>query len=94
MSKAENTQRGAQLSQLEKLKAQRAKIEARIQAAESRTKQAHRKQDTRRKILVGSYYLDQAQKENKLADINKLMDDYLTRDSDRKLFELDRKEPA
>ncbi len=89
-----NTNKSTKLSHLEKLKAQRAKIEARIQAAESRTKQAQRKQDTRRKILVGSYYLDQAQKENNFNEIKKLMNDYLTRDSDRKLFELPLKEPA
>lgn len=75
-------------STLERLKEQRAKIEARIQAAENRNKHTQRKQDTRRKILIGSYYFDKAIKENKLEDIKKLMDDYLTRDSDRKLFEL------
>lgn len=75
-------------STIERLKEQRAKIEARIQAAEARTKQAERKQDTRRKILVGSYYLEQAQADNKLDQLKKLMDDYLRRDSDRKLFDL------
>lgn len=75
-------------STLERLKEQRAKIEARIQATEARNKHAQRKQDTRRKILVGSYYFDKAIKENKLDEIKKLMDDYLTRDSDRKLFDL------
>jgi large subunit ribosomal protein L7/L12 len=75
-------------STLERLKEQRAKLEARIQAAEARTKQAGRKQDTRRKILVGSYYLDKALEENKFNELKKLMDGYLTRDSDRKLFEL------
>ncbi len=89
-----NTNKPVKLSHVEKLKAQRAKIEARIQAAEARGKQAQRKQDTRRKILIGSYYLDQAIKENKFDAIKKLMDDYLTRDSDRKLFELPVKEPA
>lgn len=73
---------------LEKLKAQRAKIDARIQAAESRAKVSERKQDTRRKILIGSYYLDQAQKNNQMDDIKKLMDSYLKRNSDRKLFDL------
>jgi large subunit ribosomal protein L7/L12 len=78
----------ASKSTLERLKEQRAKIEARIQATENRNKHTQRKQDTRRKILIGSFYLDKAIKENKLEDIKKLMDDYLTRDSDRKLFEL------
>jgi hypothetical protein len=72
---------------LERLKEQRAKLEARIQAAEARAKQSERKQDTRRKILVGSYHLDKAIKENKLADLKQLMDGYLTRENDRKLFD-------
>lgn len=80
------------LTQLEKLKAQQAKLAARIQAVESRTKVSTRKQDTRRKILIGSYYLEQAQKENKLDDIKKIMASYLSRESDRKLFELETSE--
>lgn len=76
------------LSALEKLKAQRAKIDARIQAAEARSKNAERKQDTRRKILVGSYYLDKARSEGTLDELKKIMESYLSRDSDRKLFEL------
>lgn len=73
---------------LERLKKQRAVIDARIQATEARSNHAKRKQDTRRKILIGSYFLDKAIKENKLDEIKKLMDNYLSRDSDRKLFEL------
>lgn len=73
---------------LEKLKRQKSIIEARIQKVESRHKQKERKFDTRRKILIGSYYLDKAIKENKLDEIKNLMDKYLTRDSDRKLFDL------
>ncbi len=71
---------------LERLKAQRDKLEARIQATEARSKTAERKKDTRRKILVGSYYLDQAQKNNQMGDITKQMDGYLKRNSDRKLL--------
>jgi large subunit ribosomal protein L7/L12 len=76
---------------LEKLKAQRAKIEARIQGAEAREKVKTRKQDTRRKILIGAYYLDQARENNTMDEIKKLMDKYLSRDSDRKLFDLNPK---
>lgn len=74
---------------LERLKEQREKINARIQAAESRAKNSERKTDTRKKILVGSYYLDQAKENNQLGEIKKLMDKYLTRPSDRKLFDLE-----
>lgn len=73
---------------LEKLKAQKEKIEARIQGAETREKVKTRKQDTRRKILIGAYYLDMAQENNSMDEIKKLMDGYLSRDSDRKLFDL------
>ncbi len=73
---------------LERLKAQRAKIEARIQVAEARFKTVERKKDTRKKILLGSYYLDQAVKENTMQAVRSLMDHYLKRDSDRALFDL------
>ncbi len=76
------------LSQLEKLKAQQAKLQARIQLMESRTKESERKKDTRRKILVGSYYLDHARQNNQMEDVAKRMDGYLKRNSDRKLFDL------
>ena len=75
-------------SSLQRLKEQRDKINARIQAAEARGKTQERKIDTRRKILIGSYYLDQAKQKNQWEEIKQLMDAYLTRPSDRKLFEL------
>ena len=73
---------------LERLKMQKEKLEARIQKAEARKKVNDRKEDTRRKILVGSYYLDMAQKEGKWEQLVQRMDKYLTRNSDRKLFGL------
>lgn len=45
------------LSKVEKLKKQRSVLNARIQKMEATQKQQGRKQDTRRKILVGAYYL-------------------------------------
>jgi hypothetical protein len=83
------THKTENLSPLEKLKLQRDKLNARIQATESRHKVTIRKQDTRRKILVGSYYLDKALKENTMPDLKKLMAGYLTRESDIALFHLD-----
>lgn len=74
---------------LEKLKQQRDKLNARIQQKESRLKQSERKIETRKKILVGSYFLDNATKENKINEIKTLMSNYLKRNSDRILFELD-----
>ena len=77
-----------QATLLEKLKAQREKLDARIQLAEARTKKSERKQDIRRKILIGSYYLDKARKEEKMHELKEQMDSYLSRESDRKLFDL------
>jgi hypothetical protein len=74
---------------LEKLKEKREIINARIQAIEARMKNSERKKDVRRKILVGAYYLDVAAKENKMAEMKKIMNSYLKRVSDRELFELD-----
>jgi len=74
---------------LEKLKKQREVLDARIQAAEARSRNDERKKDTRRKILVGAYYLEQAQKNNQAwTALQHIMADYLTRDSDRKLFDV------
>ena len=76
------------LSQLEKLKEKKAMLTARTNSIEARTKHIERKQDTRKKILIGSYYLEQANKNNSFDDIKTIMDKYLTRNSDRKLFDL------
>ena len=75
---------------LEKLKAQQAKITARIQQVEARNKVTERKQDIRRKILIGAYYLDQAkQNPETMKAIKTGLDGYLTRNTDRRLFELE-----
>lgn len=75
-------------STLEKLKTQQATLQARIQLLEARHKTSERKKDTRRKILLGSYYLDLAQRQNQMAEVKKIMDCYLKRNSDRQLFDL------
>ena len=75
--------------QLEKLKEQRDKLNARIQQKEARLKSSERKIETRKKILIGSYFLDSAIKENKLDEIKSFMDKYLKRNSDRSLFDLE-----
>ena len=78
----------ASASNLDSLKKKRDIINARIRLVQNREQSKERKDNTRRKILIGSYYLDQANKNNSFNDIVKLMDSYLTRDSDRLLFDL------
>jgi hypothetical protein len=75
-------------SNLEKLKVQKSKLDARIQIAEARAKIKEKKNDLSRKILIGTYHLDNAIKNNSMHEINKLMDQYLIRDYDRSLFGL------
>lgn len=76
-------------SRLEQLKKQQATLNARIQQLEAQTKEKNRKKDTRRKILIGSYYLDQAQKEGNFEPLKKVLAGYLTRNTDRALFDLE-----
>lgn len=73
---------------LDKLKQKRSQINARIQKLEASEKAKSRKQETRRKILVGAYYLQKAREEGSVDVLNQCMDDYLKRDIDKALFEL------
>lgn len=71
------------LPALEKLKSQQTKLAARIQAMEARAKVSERKQETRRKILIGAYYLDAVKKNGEMELLKQQLDGYPTRDSDR-----------
>ena len=76
----------AQLEKLKQLKAQKQAVEARER---TKQKEQERKDDTRRKILLGSYLIkkmnaNEANKEKILAELN----EYLTEDRDRQLFNL------
>ena len=76
----------AQLEKLKQLKARKQAIEAR---EKSKQKEQERKDDTRRKILLGSYLIkkmnaNEANKEKILDELN----DYLTENRDRLLFDL------
>ncbi|MFB3984896.1 mobilization protein [Escherichia coli] len=74
--------------QQEKLKQLQAQKQAIVNREKAKLKEQERKDDTRRKILLGSYLLKKmesdANKEKILTDLN----EYLTEDRDRKLFGL------
>ena len=74
-----------QEERLKQLKAQKQAVIAREKKKQS---EQQRKDDTRRKILLGSYLIkkmeNETNKEKILADLN----EYLTEDRDRKLFNL------
>ena len=73
---------------LEKLQAIKARRQALVNREKAKQKEQQRKDDTRRKILLGSYLIkkmqNEANKEKILAELN----EYLTEDRDRKLFNL------
>lgn len=78
----------SKLSYLEKLKKQEQLLKARIQKAESRHKEQERKDDTRRKILLGALCLDKLRHDSNFAFINDELNTFLTKNNDRKLFGL------
>jgi hypothetical protein len=76
------------ISQIDKLKRQKETLLAKIQKEEARLKQQERKNDTRRKILLGSLLLDKLKKEGSFESIRQELDVFLTRNNDRTLFDL------
>lgn len=75
----------AQLEKLKQLKAQKQAIEARER---TKQKEQERKDDTRRKILLGSYLIKKMQNEANKEKILAELSEYLVEDRDRKLFSL------
>jgi hypothetical protein len=75
-------------SRLDALKKKQEQLRAQIQKLESLEKSRDRKRDTRRKILIGSYFLDKAGEEGTLDSLFQQMENYLKRNTDRELFQL------
>ena len=77
--------------QLLKIKKKRDQLNARIQQMEAYEKTKARKRETKKKILIGAYYLDQAKKDDTYQDLVNQLDTFLVRSSDRQLFGLEDK---
>jgi len=73
----------AQLEKLKQLKAQKQAIETR---EKTKQKEQDRKDDTRRKILLGSYLIKKMQNEANKEKILAELSEYLIDERDRKLF--------
>jgi large subunit ribosomal protein L7/L12 len=69
---------------LEALLKQQEELKKKIASEEAKIKDKRRKEDTRRKILVGSYFLEKTNPD----DLKRYMNEYLTREDDRFLFDL------
>ena len=80
------------IAQFEKLVKQKDVINARLASVKAKIKEAERKKDTRKKILIGAMVLNELKNKPKDKDLklwlNKNMDNFLTRDDDRNLFDL------
>ncbi len=74
--------------ELEKLIKRKKEIDSRIINLKAKVDKTKRKEDTRKKILVGAYFIQRFEKEEKLTELNTLMDGFLTRKIDRVLFGL------
>ena len=71
-------------SRLDVLKKKKEQLSVRIQKIEALQKSRERKCDTRRKILIGAYFIDKANEEGSLDTLFKQLDGgYLKRNSDR-----------
>ena len=75
------------MADLDKLLKQQKELAARIQKAKNLQASQERRNDTRRKILVGSFYIDHFK--TKQEELKSLMDKYLKKDLDRALFGLE-----
>ena len=73
---------------VEKLREKQDILKARIQLIENKEKSKERKLVTRKKILIGSYFLEKYQKDNEMKKLQDIMNEYLSRESDRKVFGL------
>ena len=73
-------------SRIDALKKKKEQLNARIQKLESLQKSRERKRDTRRKILIGAYFIDKANEEGNLNSLFQQLGGYLKRNSDRELF--------
>lgn len=76
-------------TKLEKLRAKESALQARIKALEAKERDEARRQDTRRKILVGAAVLHECEgDEAAQAKLLQLLDRFLSKPQDRQLFGL------
>jgi hypothetical protein len=76
------------------LEVKRSQINAQIQAIKARENGQQRKDDTRRKVLIGSVVLKMLKTgEMPQERLNQLLDKHLEAERDRKLFGLEPKQP-
>ena len=76
-------------SKLDKLNEKRAQLNAQIQAIKQKENQQKRKEDTKRKILIGGVVIKMLNSGEMPEDrLRQILDTHLVKDSDRALFDL------
>ena len=71
---------------IEKIEEQMKKLKQRLASEKAKIRNEQKKEDTRRKILVGAYFMEKYQ--DNMDELTKMIDPFLTRENDRKLFGL------
>ena len=74
---------------IEKIEDQMKKLQQRLASEKAKIRNKERKDDTRRKILVGAYFMEKYQ--DNMDELKKMIEPFLTRENDRKLFGLSAK---
>ncbi len=73
---------------LEKLLKRRDQLDTRIKLTQARVQSQQRKDEVRKKILTGAYFLEKNASENKTDILIQELDNFLFRTGDRNLFGL------
>ncbi|MGI9214523.1 MAG: hypothetical protein ACR2HS_02375 [Gammaproteobacteria bacterium] len=75
-----------EIDKLHSLQKREAIITTKIQKLQKSIKLITKRRELRKKILVGTYFLAQAKKENKILELNKTILATLKKEEDRELF--------
>ena len=73
-------------TQLDKLLKKQEQLKAQIASVRAREKKQRRKDETRLKILVGAMTINEAIKNDDIDGLKKRLNEFLERDSDRKVL--------
>ena len=87
--KEEKKCRKQRSEKIEKIEEQMKKLKQRLASEKAKIRNEERKDDTRRKILVGAYFMEKYQ--DNMDELTRMIDPFLTRENDRKLFGLESK---
>lgn len=77
------------LNKINSLEKQQKAITKKILELKNKKDKKQNKIDAQKKMIIGSYFLNKYEKENKLNELKDLLDKYLSKKRERNLFQLD-----